>query len=264
MDEFSTASESPSSKSIKVSGDRQTGMIVKRMKFTSDDPNSWETEIPNLGDYHPYRDDLYFFDADIKPVSGGWADLVLNYSWRRSGVVESQLRNQTADFPLSTHPDYLLRWDHNLISRTSEGAEPIWWADAKHVFDIMNEADFNDYKLSQSLNMSADEVLVSGRIKPKNTWSRPKKSVIEKYYCASLSEAQEWSLTSGKLTNPVQDFGLGNAPYNIWFVSSAPITRDMGFWVVTVTYELNEDAFTDNSYDELTGWDTDIYKAVTE
>jgi len=263
--DYSTAVESPGSKAIKVSGDRQTGVIVKRVNYNPENPNTWESQIPDLGDEHPYRDGLYFFDADIKPVSGGFADLILNYSWRRSGSVESQLRNETIDVPLNTHTEYLLRWDHYLIGKAGVTDIPTWWREASSIQEVLTEPDFNNYKLSTTLSLANGEVLLDSRVKPKNTYSRVKKSVIEKYYHSDLSKVQKPTELAGQRFFPQQTFGIGNRQRtDQWLVRSAPLTRDMGFWVVTMVFEYSHDKYNlDVSDENYFGWDADIYELGT-
>jgi len=122
--------EQPRSRSIKVSGERKSGTIVKKVQQLLGFKNFIPTE---LGEPHPTEDGLYFFDADFQPTTGGWGDLMINYSWKKHAQKRTELRSSVIEAPLNSLDDYKLNWDHNLLTSGEYTAVPSWWTGASAV-----------------------------------------------------------------------------------------------------------------------------------
>ena len=256
--------EQPRSKSTRVSGNRKSGVIVKRIEYDpKGSPNSYESYIPDLGDVHPYIQDLFFFDADFQPTSGKYADLSLNYSWIENGSFESELRAQTQDVPLEKHPFYELRWTHNLITTKDDTSVPSWWNDASNALRTLNdfaavlelEDEVGNYVLKTNVNAFSENAnVVSGRLKPNNTYKKPTIAVIETIYYNNLQGAKSEVSEIGKIAIPRENFGYTDGDF---LLTAAPITRSGGYWVVRKVYEYSD------VYDQETdtqGWDIDLYE----
>lgn len=243
--------EQPRSKSIKVSGERKSGVIVKRIKQVDGFKNS----LPQtLGEPHPFESELFYFDADFQPTSGGWGDLMINYSWIQNGSFESELRAQVQDAPLERHANYILNWNYNLISTTGSSAVPAWWsANNLKTIDEFKTADTeNAYKIITNLNAQSG-TLVAGRTKPTNTYKKPTYSILETIYWLTLAEAKAETAELGFISIPSDNFGLTEGDF---LLTSAPITRSGGYYAVRQLFEYNDGL---DPLSELKGWDGDLY-----
>ena len=261
--------EQPRSKSSKISGDRRTGKIVKRINYNPvQDPNAYESLIPPLGTAHPYITDLYFYDADFQPVDGKYADVILNYSWKKNGAYDIEPRTQLKQVPLETHPNYRLKWNYALVS-SSQTAEPSWWNNAKSFSEIEGQSDYGDYSFIKDSSQKGDKNLIKDRIKKVNTYLYPTKQIVERWYYAEQEDAQKRIAAVGYNEEPIDDFGFklrdGSTPgLGEWLLMSAPVTREGGYWVVRKTYELSEDIVTLNNGNQFLGWDSDIYTRTVQ
>lgn len=252
------ANEQPRSKAIKISGDRRTGVIIKRYRYNPvDSPNSFESAIPDLGESHPYVDGLYFFDADFQPMEGQYGDLILNYSWKKDKASSVEFRTQLKDVPLENHENYRLKWN-NTISSETETTAPSWWSDAKSLDGIKNKSDFANYKITPLQGSQPATNIIQKRTKTTNSFKSPASQVLEISYFKDKKDADKKAMFIGDYLNPPDTFGLAVGTLN-WLVTSAPVTREGGYWVVRTTYEYNGDKYIDNDDDEKTGWDFDFY-----
>lgn len=260
--------EQPRSKSTRVSGNRKSGVIVKRIEYDpKGSPNSYESYIPDLGDVHPYIQDLFFFDADFQPTSGKYADLSLNYSWIENGAFESELRAQTQDVPLERHPDYRLRWNHNLISTDeSKTSVPAWWLDDTTLLTTVDafiakleeEDEVGNYVLKTNVNAFSENTnVVSGRLKPNNTYKKPTIAVTETIYYNNLQGAKSEVSEIGKIAIPREKFGYTDGDF---LLTAAPITRSGGYWMVRKVYEYSDVVLWKSDGTTEVGWDIDLYE----
>jgi hypothetical protein len=253
------ADEQPRSKSTKVSGGRKSGQIIKRISYDPiNSPLSYESEIPDLGDAHPYVSDLYFFDADFQPVEGGYADLTLNYSWIQNGVWESELRAQVQDVPLEKHPSYKLKWNYSLItpSYTQDKTVPSWWELLESVEDFAAEQKIaiDEYSIKTNTNALADgNVIIAAREKVSNSYKKPTIVVTERIYYNNLQGAKSEASEVGKIGIPRENFGYSVGDF---LLTSAPIRRSGGYWMVDKTYEYSDEFQQDQGG---RGWDEELY-----
>ena len=255
--------EQPRSKATKVSGDRKSGVIVKKLTYDPlTSPNSFDSEIPELGQQHPYIDDLYFFDADFQPMPGKFGDLILNYSYLSDDVVETELRTQVKDSPLESNKNYRLKWN-NTISSDSETTIPDFWNDAENWDDIKDEEKIKDgtYKVTPIQGGQPLTNIIQERIKKVNSWKEPTYQVLEITYCKEQSAANQRAGSVGTNQEPVNTFGIEDSTLSDWLVTSAPITREGGYWVVRKTYEYKSpfNKYIRNDGEIGAGWDTDFY-----
>lgn len=250
------ADEQPRSKSIKVSGDRKSGVIVKRIK----DVDGYKNSIPTtLGEPHPTEAELFFFDADYQPLEGGWGDLMINYSWIQNGSFETELRAQVQDVQLEKHPDYILNWNYSLIGDSdliTNSDVPSWWsAKTLKTIDEFKAANTDGtYKLVTNLN-AQNGVLISGRLKPTNTYKKPTYSILETIYWLTLAGAKRETDKLGKTATPADNFDLTEGDF---LLTSAPITRSGGYYMVRKTFEYS-DLVSDPELPDLKGWDVELY-----
>jgi len=257
-DDFSSAEEQPSSKAVKVSGERQTGSIVKRLNYDPRNvPNGFDNELPDLGDEHPTREGLYFFDADWRPTAGGYGDLMLNYSWIQDGATKSELRASTIEAPLSSNPNYILAWDNNLTSYSPEDPVPTWWATVKTLDEFKAQNTDNKYSVKTNVNAASGEYVISGRVYNQNSYKKPTISVLETVYWSQESDAITETLTVGELEQPNNTFGRDEGVALRWLKTDAPITREGGYWVVKKQYQYNDSS--DPFLEDSKGWPFDIY-----
>jgi hypothetical protein len=246
--------EQPRSKSIKVSGDRKTGVIIKRIKQI----DGYQNSIPQtLGEPHPFEPDLFFFDADFQPLEGGWGDLMINYSWIQNGLFETELRAQVQDVPLERHPGYVLNWNYNLfgdLDFIADSSVPEWWSagNLKTIDEFKNADTDGNYKIVTNMNAS-NGALIAGRIKPNNTYKKPTYAVLETIYWQTLSDAKDETANLGKIATPADDFGLTDGDF---LLTSAPITRSGGYYMVRKTYEYNDGL---DPWSDTKGWDGELY-----
>ena len=247
--------EQPRSKSVKVSGDRKSGVIVKRIK----DVNGYQNSIPStLGEPHPSEGELYFFDADYQPLEAGFGDLMINYSWIQNGSFETELRAQVQDAPLEKHPDYILNWNYNQVGDSdliTNSDVPLWGSakDLKTIEDFKTADTEGAYKLVTNLN-ALQGTLISGRSKPTNTYKKPTYSILETIYWITLADAKSETNELGAISVPADDFGLTKGDF---LLTSAPITRSGGYYMVRKTFEYS-DLVTDQET-EIKGWDIELY-----
>lgn len=249
------ADEQPRSKAIKVSGERKSGVIIKRIKQI----DGFKNFMPEtLGEPHPTEDGLFYFDTDFQPLEGGWGDLRINYSWIQNGSYESELRAQVQDAPLEKHPDYVLNWNYNLVSQyeLDDTSVPSWWsAKTLKTVDEFKDADVNgDYKIVTNLNASSTQ-LIAGRTKSTNTYKKPTYSVVETAYWLTLSDAKSETENLGKTAVPFDDYGLADGDF---LLTSAPITRSGGYYMVRKVFEYS-DLVSDQETPGLKGWDVELY-----
>ena len=246
------ADEQPRSKSIKISGARKSGVIVKRIKQDTGFKNS----IPStLGEPHPTEDGLYFFDADYQPTSGGWGDLLINYSWIQNGSFETELRANVQEVLLEKHELYTLHWNYSLITSSEDTSVPLFWRDGSRIktLDEFKALDSEGiYSLVTNMN-AKNGLLVSGREKALNTYKKPTYSILETIYYINLADAKAESNKLGSITPPSDDFGLtaGN-----FLLTSAPITRSGGYYAVRKVYEYSDGWSASTS---TVGWDYELY-----
>jgi hypothetical protein len=254
------ANEQPQSKSYKISGKRLTGSIIKRFNNNPTGlPTAFESAIPALGSPHPYSPDkLYFFDADWQPRVGEYGDLILNYSWKSSGQTDSELRTSVIEAPLSTRADYLLQWDHNLYTSNDTPILPSWWDSTKSLEEFTANNVDNIYSVKTNVNAGVG-ILAMGRTKAKNTYKKPSTVVLESIWWDDEQFANSYSLAIGLLAEPLNTYDRPSGDGNRWLVTSAPISRDGGYWVVRTTYEYNDDVVTDGLGVQKIGWDVDLY-----
>lgn len=258
-----TLDQQPRSKATRISGERQDGQIIKRIAYDPKEaPTLFKDEIPELGDPHPYfPDDLYFIDADFRPTDGKYGDLVLNYSWKREGEFDIQLSSNLREEPLSNHPNYELRWDHYLVGGSEGATVPSWWTDVenplKTIEDFKEKDTNNEYSVVTNINASSKNV-ISSRLKPKNTYMKPTTVIRERIWYASEDKAAGGSLAIGNTGTPLKFFGRGEMS-QFWLCTSAPITRDGGYWMVERTWEYSQELNNLSSGNQSTGWDLDIY-----
>ena len=255
-------SEQPNSKAIRVSGERQTGQIIKRLNYNPiESPNIFDSEVPDLGKPHPTREGLFFIDADWRPTAGHYGDLVLNYSWIKDGETKSELRASTFEAPLSSHVNYQLNWDHNLMSLSADDPEPSWWkgGSAVKTFDEFKAQNTeNKYFLKTNANAkSENEFIISARVYNQNSYKKPTFSVLETVYWSKLSDATKETFDVGELHPPGFTFGRNEDPATRWLVTDAPITREGGYWVVKKVYQYNDSK--DPFLIDAQGWPFDIY-----
>ncbi len=253
--------EQPRSKSIKVSGDRKSGVIVKRVNQA----DGFKNHIPGtLGEPHPTEDGLYFIDADYQPLEGGWGDLSINYSWKKNSSYDTELRTALKQAPLKANQNYRLKWDYAIISE-SETTEPTWWDEAKSFEDIKDESDFGDFEFVKNASQAGTKTLIKDRIKSVDFWLKPTVQVLERWYFVLKVDAQNHALGIGQHEAPLDDFGVllketgGKPALGNWLVTSAPVSRDGGYWVIRKTYELSEEIAEMNDGVDFSGWDDDIY-----
>lgn len=259
------ATEEPGSGSLKVSGARQTGKLIIRLDRATE---SYADKIPELGaeyaaDASLPVSDLYFYDADLRPGVAGLDELILNYKWYKGGTVDTELRTGLIDAPITEHKDYLLRWDNYLVSTNPEKTDvPEWWYEASSLDDIKDQEDYKDntYVLVTTINANKG-VVVDNRIKKKNTYKKPTTIVTERSWFDRQEPAIGLSLGVGKLIRPANLYGRDNDSEK-WMVTSSPVKRDGGYWLVTRTYEYNITKFTDSFDVEIESWDTDLYSIV--
>jgi len=250
------ADEQPRSGSIKVSGDRKTGAIIKRVNQIDGFKNFIPTK---LGTPHGTEDGLYFFDADFQPTSGGYGDLSINYSWKKHGEKQTELRSSVIEAPLNTLEDYELNWDHNLLTSGQDPTIPAWWDTIKTVKEFIEENQDGIYSITTNVNANAG-LMVSARSKPKNTYKKPTITVLETTYYNNQIEANESSDIVGWIRQPSNVYGKPTDGFR-WLVTSAPITRDGGYWVVKKTYQYSDEVITPDTGTIYYGWDIDIYPA---
>lgn len=257
--------EQPRSKSYKISGTRSTGMIVKRLASNPQTlPLDFKSEIPELGAPHPYSpNDLYFYDADWQPRDGKWGDLVLNYSWKRNGVFENELRSSVIESPLNTRSDYLLKWDHNLLTTGTDTAVPAFWATVTSLEEFASANTGGEYSVKTNVNATTDKIVMA-RTKIRNTYKKPTVSVLETVYFDTQGKADNLSLSVGLLVEPSNLFSRPVGDGNRWLVTSAPVTREGGYWVVKRTYQYNDEQLTLETGVKQIGWDFELYDLKLE
>jgi len=236
-------------------------MIIKRFANNPKTlPTAFQSAIPKLGDPHPHSpDELYFYDADWNPRDGKWGDLVLNYSWKKSGAFENELRSSVIEAPLNTKLEYLLKWDHTLLTSGTDLTVPAFWDTIKSLEEFAENNTDNIYSVKTNVNASTGSI-VQARIKTKNTYKKPTITVLETAYFDTQGKADNISLSVGLLVEPANTFGRDSGDTNNrWLVTSAPITREGGYWVVRRTYQYNDEIITLENGVQLPGWDIDLY-----
>jgi len=247
------ADEQPRSGALKVSGTRQTGRIVKRLVSKLD------YRIPELGEPNPDASETYFYDADWQPSSGKMGDLILNYSWKKPGRFDTELRASTIDAPLSHNKDYLVKWDHYLTSSDSTATAPESWDTLKKISEIEGNSEYDNFFIRTNVNASGSETIIKSRTKSSNTYQKPTVEVLETIYWTEEEKAINISKSVGLLVDPSNSYGRSTEDGNMWLVTSCPITRDGGYWVCRRTYKFNDSTFINSGGEPQKGWDLEMY-----
>ena len=120
--------------------------------------------------------------------------------------------------------------------------------------DQFKEANTDGYyKIITNLNAQSG-TLIAGRTKPTNTYKKPTYTVLETIYWIDFADAKSETDSLGKVSEPADNFGLTEGDF---LLTSAPITRSGGYYMVRKTYEYS-DLIADQDLG-IKGWDFELY-----
>ena len=144
---------------------------------------------------------------------------------------EYEYSTEEVQYPLSEHPDYLVKWDHQLIAKTGTTTIPSWWDDL--TTPVVPANDRENYKLLKRADAVPDGwVSLAAPTKIADSYLRGAAVVTVTRRAKSKSFFTADAANDFTRQTPPQTFNASGQ----WLRGGSSIRRDGKKWVQTVSY----------------------------